>query len=182
MGLLDDAIREHLELKRLRGADPGEVAREQREALEPVVSRPPGGDVEKDGRPEDSGGGGDPAAGDAPAGEPAAEGSPQDGPPEASAGFSTVGEETAELDMQSVLDQDDDAPEAHSPSGPAAARPARGASPASLEEDALEWEIPPRSDAADGAHGSSASPEERDGGESSEPPEQVPGQERLSFE
>jgi hypothetical protein len=36
MGLLDDAIREHLELKRLRGADPGEVAREQREALDPV--------------------------------------------------------------------------------------------------------------------------------------------------
>ena len=33
MGLLDEAIREHLELKRLRGADPGEVAREQREAL-----------------------------------------------------------------------------------------------------------------------------------------------------
>jgi hypothetical protein len=36
MGLLDDAIREHLELKRQRGADPGEVAREQREALDPV--------------------------------------------------------------------------------------------------------------------------------------------------
>jgi len=27
MGLLDDAIRDHLELKRRRGADPGEVAR-----------------------------------------------------------------------------------------------------------------------------------------------------------
>jgi hypothetical protein len=39
MGLLDDAIREHLELKRRRGADPEEVAREQREALEPVASR-----------------------------------------------------------------------------------------------------------------------------------------------
>ena len=36
MGLLDDAIREHLELKRRRGADPGEVAREQREALDAV--------------------------------------------------------------------------------------------------------------------------------------------------
>jgi hypothetical protein len=36
MGLLDDAIREHLDLKRRRGADPGEVAREQREALDPV--------------------------------------------------------------------------------------------------------------------------------------------------
>jgi hypothetical protein len=36
MGLLDDAIREHLELKRLRGADPDEVAREERAALDPV--------------------------------------------------------------------------------------------------------------------------------------------------
>ena len=33
MGLLDDAIREHLELKRLRGADPDELAREEDEAL-----------------------------------------------------------------------------------------------------------------------------------------------------
>jgi hypothetical protein len=33
MGLLDDAIREHLELKRLRGADPDEVAREERAAF-----------------------------------------------------------------------------------------------------------------------------------------------------
>ena len=36
MGLLDDAIREHLELKRLRGADPGEVARLEQEALGPI--------------------------------------------------------------------------------------------------------------------------------------------------
>src|SRR3954452_2540763 len=36
MGLLDDAIREHLELKRSRGADPTEVAREEAEALGPV--------------------------------------------------------------------------------------------------------------------------------------------------
>ena len=33
MGLLDDAIREHLELKRARGADPQEVARQENEAL-----------------------------------------------------------------------------------------------------------------------------------------------------
>ncbi len=33
MGLLDEAIREHLELKRLRGADPSEVIRQEREAL-----------------------------------------------------------------------------------------------------------------------------------------------------
>ena len=32
MGLLDDAIREHLELKRRRGADPDEIARQEDEA------------------------------------------------------------------------------------------------------------------------------------------------------
>jgi hypothetical protein len=34
MGLLDDAIREHLELKRRRGADPGEIAHEERAVLD----------------------------------------------------------------------------------------------------------------------------------------------------
>jgi hypothetical protein len=33
MGLLDDAIREHLELKRKHGADPEDVARQEKEAL-----------------------------------------------------------------------------------------------------------------------------------------------------
>jgi hypothetical protein len=37
MGELDEAIREHLELKRRRGADPAEVAREELEALSPVT-------------------------------------------------------------------------------------------------------------------------------------------------
>jgi hypothetical protein len=40
MGLLDDAIREHLELKRRRGADPSEIAREEAEALGPVRREP----------------------------------------------------------------------------------------------------------------------------------------------
>src|SRR6187200_1359961 len=35
MGLLDDAIREHLDLKRKHGADPEDVARQEREALGP---------------------------------------------------------------------------------------------------------------------------------------------------
>jgi len=33
MGLLDDAIREHLELKRRHGGDPDEISRQEREAL-----------------------------------------------------------------------------------------------------------------------------------------------------
>jgi hypothetical protein len=40
MGLLDDAIREHLDLKRRRGADPTEIARLEQEALGPVRREP----------------------------------------------------------------------------------------------------------------------------------------------
>jgi hypothetical protein len=39
MGLLDDAIREHLELKRRRGADPVELERQENEALGPARQR-----------------------------------------------------------------------------------------------------------------------------------------------
>jgi hypothetical protein len=39
MGLLDDAIREHLDLKRRRGADPADIERAEREALGPVRRR-----------------------------------------------------------------------------------------------------------------------------------------------
>ncbi|HET9074000.1 MAG TPA: hypothetical protein VFN48_05430 [Solirubrobacteraceae bacterium] len=40
MGVLDDAIREHLDLKRRRGADPAEIERLEREALGPVRREP----------------------------------------------------------------------------------------------------------------------------------------------
>jgi hypothetical protein len=40
MGILDDAIREHLDLKRRRGADPTEIDRAEREALGPVRRGP----------------------------------------------------------------------------------------------------------------------------------------------
>jgi hypothetical protein len=45
MGLLDDAIREHLELKRRRGADPSEIEREESEALGPVRREAPTADA-----------------------------------------------------------------------------------------------------------------------------------------
>lgn len=52
MGLLDDAIREHLDLKRRRGADPAEVERDEREALGPVRRAPEGSATEDStGRP-----------------------------------------------------------------------------------------------------------------------------------
>jgi hypothetical protein len=37
MGLLDEAIREHLELQRKRGGDPTDLARQEQEALGPAV-------------------------------------------------------------------------------------------------------------------------------------------------
>jgi hypothetical protein len=45
MGLLDDAIKDHLELKRRHGADPGEVARLEHEALGPARREPAGAAV-----------------------------------------------------------------------------------------------------------------------------------------
>jgi hypothetical protein len=85
MGLLDEAIREHLELKRRRGADPTEVAREQHEALETAYEHARGADDEH-------------AAGFAPderGSEP---------PPSIEGADDLVGAETAELDMRTVLD------------------------------------------------------------------------------
>jgi hypothetical protein len=46
MGLLDDAIREHLELKRRHGADPQEVLRQEDEALGPIGGQEPHTDDE----------------------------------------------------------------------------------------------------------------------------------------
>jgi hypothetical protein len=42
MGILEDAIREHLDLKRSHGADAQEIARQEREALSPAVREPEG--------------------------------------------------------------------------------------------------------------------------------------------
>ena len=57
MGLLDDAIREHLELKRRHGADPSEVERQEQEALGPArrEAAPPPGDFEDEAGPVSAG-------------------------------------------------------------------------------------------------------------------------------
>jgi hypothetical protein len=65
MGLLDDAIREHLDLKRRRGADPVELERAEREALGPVRRK---GDVATADYPDDADEAFDPEAEDAAAG------------------------------------------------------------------------------------------------------------------
>jgi hypothetical protein len=109
MGLLDEAIREHLELKRRRGADPGEIARAEHEALEPIFPEEP---LAGDGAQE-------PQAEEAPGLPAYAEGEEYPAVEQQEAvsatgaavegrDFSNVGQETAEIDMQAVLDGDVD--------------------------------------------------------------------------
>src|SRR5919108_1753263 len=63
MGLLDDAIREHLELKRRRGADAEEISRQEQEALgpaqraefaEPAAAAPPALEPDEPDEPEEA--------------------------------------------------------------------------------------------------------------------------------
>jgi hypothetical protein len=69
MGLLDDAIREHLDLKRRRGADPSEIAKEEVDALGPVRRDAEEDDLAGDWAPAEHGSHADhePAALDEPA-------------------------------------------------------------------------------------------------------------------
>jgi hypothetical protein len=103
MGLLDDAIREHMELKRLRGADPGEVAREEQDALGPVrlQARTESQASEDDpAGPEEVATDGEIAVEHAPR---AADEPSKPSPPAHEQDFANVGQETAELDMRTVL-------------------------------------------------------------------------------
>jgi hypothetical protein len=157
MGLLDEAIREHLELKRRSGADPGAVAREEREVLAPVFP---------DEHAGPNGDGADPVE-DATA-ELASPGFMADdghsGENEALSPLSSVGQDTAELDMQAVMEEDARAPDAGvsvgAPGDEAAQSGYAGEMPS---EDSLEWEVP----------------SEQDGGSL---PVDPPGQGRLSLD
>jgi hypothetical protein len=141
MGLLDDAIREHLELKRRRGADPGEVAREQREALDSARERSTAGAETE--TPMSSAG--------VPLAAPLASAEAGDAETrgddvhdmDARAGDrapAVASDETAELDMRAVLGEDEQAAD------PGAAGPAHAGVPDASgpdpEEDSLEWEVP----------------------------------------
>jgi hypothetical protein len=100
MGLLDEAIREHLELKRRRGGDPSAIAREERDALAPGVSDPAGpADANGQQMAEEVGEHGDGEDGRLVRGEQPGELVGE------LAEHSTVGQETAELDMQAVIDE-----------------------------------------------------------------------------
>ncbi len=98
MGLLDEAIREHLELKRRRGADPSAVAREEQEALAPVLpDAPMAAHAESDSPREEA----DSSAAAAPT-----EATSTPYAPDPAAVPLGLSEETAELDMQAVIEQD----------------------------------------------------------------------------
>jgi hypothetical protein len=137
MGLLDDAIREHLELKRRRGADPGEVAREQREVLDsPAETDAVPADIDADpGAAADA----DPL--DAATVDADAQ-SPHSDPPARTA----VEGETAELDMSSVLGEEEATGQSAAPveiigdlrADPGASAPSGTAG----DEDSLEWVVP----------------------------------------
>jgi len=106
MGLLDDAIREHLELRRRHGADPSEVSRKEQEALGSSI--PP--DEAMQAWPRATGS-------RAPSG--GSEQEPGDAHRYTDPSESHLGQETVELDMRAVLEEDlsDDpgvaAPRAH---------------------------------------------------------------------
>ena len=151
MGLLDDAIREHLELKRRRGPDASEVARQEKEALEPAF--PSHEDELSVPEPDRA------QAADDPAHEPV--GAPEYEDPQAHrpVDLSPSGQETAEIDMRSVLAAGDEptAPGTHAT--PASAARGAGAD----DEGAFDWETP-------------------EGQDHEPPPAEIPGQERLTFE
>ena len=162
MGLLDDAIREHLELKRRRGADPGEVAREQREVLDVVPEASPEalGTTSPEGSPR-ADGPLQPASADVGPGGVVTDGDVEAAPVPAEPS-ATLGE-TAELDMSSVLGDDTHPPVAAAPGA---------------EEDSLEWEVP--ADAVE-----EQQPEEQAEDVLEETPEflrDTPEQDRLWFE
>jgi hypothetical protein len=130
MGMLDDAIREHLELKRLRGADPGEVARDEHEALGPISDE----DADAPVAPDE--------AGTASAGPEVEQASWSDERPTSpAAAGSPLSDETAEIDMYAVLGS-----EARSPGSRGAEGRAQLDSESSravgTDEDSLEWEMP----------------------------------------
>jgi hypothetical protein len=157
MGLLDDAIREHLDLKRQQGADPEELARKEREALEPVIPDEPatwGADASSVVLDEE------PAA-EMPV-EPAFEDEEPAPEAEGAADLSTVGQETVEIDMREVLGEDSLGLEDAYPVHRIVAAPVRaGRITDTAPQEELQWEV---------------------AGRAGSEPADIPGQERMSFE
>ncbi len=183
MGLLDDAIREHLELKRLRGADPGDVAREEQDALGPVRRE---GDVEQDGQ----------RGGETEAGSEADESFSAGAGSSPAVDSSEYGQETVEINMEVELGGKRSG--GHESDTGRAERAAPVAHPAHNQdavEESLEWEVPgdrseEPADAVEGEGEGACVADEDAGGEHvedvlEETPDflrDTPEQERLWFE
>lgn len=136
MGLLDDAIREHLELKRLRGADPGAVAREEQDALGPVRREGEAGHSGQDGNEHKA--------------SPEADGSfSPDSESAPVADSLPAGQETIEINMEAELAAGTDfGPEQDAKEPKRAAPVAHPVHTQASTEESLEWEVP--SDRLDG--------------------------------
>lgn len=175
MGLLEEAIREHLDLRRRAGADPGEVARQEQDAFSAAYeeggayeaapstfydaeSEPVAGpaEVSFEAAAPEADYAGVPYAQDAYA-EPQHGADP--GGPIAADRISLASQETAEIDMSALLSED------YPEFAAAARRPGR---PAPAEEE-IGWQEPVP------AAGAGAVRAQRAG-------EQIPGQESLTFE
>jgi hypothetical protein len=185
MGLLDDAIREHLELKRLRGADPGAVAREEKDALGPVPRR---GDAAYADEAEDGPGLTTNDEEALPAPDSSSTADPVD--------YESVSQETVEINMEAELASEG----GFDPSPPvgrdAPARPvAHSQSARSISDESLEWEVPAEAEEASGSAelGDEQGSDADDASGQAEPVEDVleetpdflretPEQERLWFE
>lgn len=178
MGLLDDAIREHLELKRLRGADPGDVAREEQVALGPA---------HRDGESEPDRSGEDNTEASHMHGESS---------PHSEQGLavdsSTAGQETIEINMEAELAASDSEHEVAPGDSPSLASKHSTSAQASAE-DSLEWEMPGDSHADHARPGGEVDAGPDTEHETPEPVEDVleetpdflrdtPEQERLWFE
>jgi hypothetical protein len=210
MGLLDEAIREHLELKRRRGADPGEIAHAESSVLAPVPGEehdlavghdeayepaPPSEQEDPDGLQAPSDPGWEQAS------EPAVAAETGEAPTDAHiVEPPAAGQETAELDMSAVLggDVDEPAPAStaspvgvHSEPPPAEAAPTPAAAaaqaPAAAAAPAAAVTRAPAPAAAEApaparkwAGWRRGSREERE--PEQQVPEEIPGQERLTFE
>jgi hypothetical protein len=179
MGLLDDAIREHLELKRLGGADPGEVAREEQDAL---------GTIRRDGEAAQGAEESPPVETQLDTGRSF----PLDAEP-TSVVDSPPSQETVEINMEAELSGKSDSKLGASPQSGHASPVAHQAHAQVNTEDSLEWEVPSESNREPSGSGEVVDPNLDADSESAEHVEDVleetpdflrdtPEQERLWFE
>jgi hypothetical protein len=174
MGLLEDAIREHLELKRLRGADPTEVAREQREALEP-----PNEEAQPTSVENHAGGGEDgiDTAGHALAADLITDDdhAGEEPEPPVPSELSHAAQETAELDMTAAMADEHAIEDEHTPPEGLDMPEGEGEPSGASDEDSLEWEVPARSHDAEAEFGQQAEQNPTGAGEIADEQDPPPG-------